>query len=440
MAGIIGVRRETKSPMERRTPITPELVARTVKVSELEILVQPSARRVFNDKEYVRAGAKMTDNLTDANVIFGVKEIPPEIFQPGTAYVFFAHVIKGQPFNMPMLARMMELGCTLIDYEKIIDEDGQRLIFFGRFAGLAGMIDSLWALGQRLRREGYPTPLATIEPAHAYPDLEEARLAINEAGERIASEGLPDELLPLTIGIAGYGNVAGGAREILAELPTREVAPGNLEAVIEDPSPHCFYQTTFREEHLVEPVVEGDEFDLQDYYDHPERYRSIFGRYLPHLSVLMNCTYWDERYPRLVTTEGLRRMWSGEGTPRLRVIGDLGCDVEGAIECTLKCTEPSDPVYVYDPIEGTIASGVDGSGPVVFAVDLLPAELPREASEAFSSTLAHFLPALAKADFTVPFSDLALPQELLGAVIVHRGELAPDYRYLESHLTASKKG
>ena len=253
MAGIIGVRRETKSPMERRTPITPELVARTVKVSELEILVQPSARRVFNDKEYVRAGAKMTDNLTDANVIFGVKEIPPEIFQPGTAYVFFAHVIKGQPFNMPMLARMMELGCTLIDYEKIIDEDGQRLIFFGRFAGLAGMIDSLWALGQRLRREGYPTPLATIEPAHAYADLEEARLAINEAGERIASEGLPDELLPLTIGIAGYGNVAGGAREILAELPTREVAPGDLEAVIEDPSPHCFYQTTFREEHLVEP-------------------------------------------------------------------------------------------------------------------------------------------------------------------------------------------
>jgi alpha-aminoadipic semialdehyde synthase len=154
----------------------------------------------------------------------------------------------------------------------------------------------------------------------------------------------------------------------------------------------------------------------------------------------MNCNYWDERYPRLVTKDGLRAMWSGEGTPRLRVIGDLGCDVEGAIECTLKCTEPSDPVYVYDPIEGAISSGVDGNGPVVLAVDILPAELPREASEAFSSALAHFLPSLARADFSVPFSELDLPPELLAAVIVHHGELTPDYRYLEAHLSAAKKG
>ncbi len=148
----------------------------------------------------------------------------------------------------------------------------------------------------------------------------------------------------------------------------------------------------------------------------------------------MNCNYWDERYPRLVTKDQLRKMWSGDTPPRLRVIGDLGCDIEGAVECTLKCTEPSDPIYVYDPIEGTISSGVDGSGPVVLAVDILPAELPREASEEFSSTLAPFLPALAQADFDVPFSELALPPELLGAVIAHRGELTPDYAYIEEHL------
>jgi len=129
-------------------------------------------------------------------------------------------------------------------------------------------------------------------------------------------------------------------------------------------------------------------------------------------------------------------MWSDDTPPRLRVIGDLGCDVEGAVECTLKCTEPSDPIYVYDPIEGTISSGVDGNGPVVLAVDILPAELPREASEEFSSSLASFLPALARADFDVPFSELALPPELLGAVIVHRGELTPDYAYIEEHLVS----
>jgi alpha-aminoadipic semialdehyde synthase len=437
MSGTIAVRRETKSPLERRTPVTPDLVERLVNSSGVEVLVQPSARRVFHDKQYVRAGATMAENLEESKVILGVKEIPPDHFQPGTAYVFFAHVIKGQPYNMPMLAKMLELGCTLIDYEKICDEDGRRLIFFGRFAGLAGMIDSLWALGQRLRRNGFPTPLAEIEQAHEYESLDDAKIAIRKAGERIASEGLPEELTPLNIGIAGYGNVAAGVREILSELPTREVEPGNLESTFEDPSPHCFYQTTFREEHLVERT-DGNAFNLQDYYDHPEGYRSVFDRILPQLTVLMNCNYWDERYPRLVTKDQLRGMWSGDTPPRLLVIGDLGCDIEGAIECTLKCTEPSDPVYVYDPLEGTISSGVDGSGPVVLAVDILPAELPREASEEFSSALSPFLTALAEADFDVPFSELALPPELLGAVIAHRGKLTSDYRYVEAHLVAHR--
>ncbi len=439
MAGTIAVRRETKSTLERRTPITPDLVSRLVNSSGLEVLVQPSARRVFHDKEYVRAGATMAENLADSKVVLGVKEIPPDLFQPNTAYVFFSHVIKGQPYNMPMLAKMLELGCTLIDYEKICDETGKRLIFFGRFAGLAGMIDSLWALGQRLRREGFPTPLASIEQACEYESLHDAKVAIRKAGERIASEGLPEELIPLTVGVAGYGNVASGVREILSELPCREVKPENLAFTFEDASPHCLYQTTFREEDLVE-TSDGRVFELQNYYDQPEGYRSVFDQYLSQLTVLMNCNYWDERYPRLVTKEQLRAMWSGNTPPRLRVIGDLGCDVEGAVECTVKCTEPSDPIYVYDPVKGTISSGVDGSGPVVLAVDILPAELPREASEEFSSTLGSFLPALARANFGVPFSELALPPELLGAVIAHRGKLTPDYRYIEAHLSAANGG
>jgi len=439
MSGKIAVRRETKSPLERRTPITPDLVGRLVKGYGIEVLVQPSARRIFPDNEYVRAGATMAENLSDSQVVLGVKEIPPDLFHPNTAYVFFSHVIKGQPYNMPMLAKMLELGCTLIDYEKICDETGKRLIFFGRFAGLAGMIDSLWALGQRLKREGFWTPLASIEQAYEYESLHDAKVAIRKAGERIASEGLPTELTPLTVGVAGYGNVASGVREILSELPTREVKPGNLESTFEDNSPHCLYQTTFREEDLVE-TKDGRPFELQDYYEHPEGYRSVADQFLSQLTVLMNCNYWDERYPRLVTKEQLRTMWSGDTPPRLRIIGDLGCDVEGAVECTLKCTEPSDPIYVYDPIEGTISSGVDGSGPVVLAVDILPAELPREASEEFASTLGSFLPTLARANFDVPFSELALPPELLGAVIVHRGELTPNYRYIDAHLAAADRG
>ncbi len=436
MSGTIAVRRETKSSWEKRTPVTPDLARKLVTEADLEILVQPSARRVFHDKEYVRAGAAMSENLDESSVILGVKEIPPDLFLPDTAYVFFSHVIKGQPYNMPMLQRMLDLGCTLVDYEKICDESGRRLIFFGRFAGLAGAIDTLWALGRRLETEGFTTPLAEIEPAHAYDSLHEAKLAIRVAGERIASDGLPASLLPMTFGIAGYGNVAGGVREILAELPTRDIAPADLGSILDDPSPRCIYQTTFREEHLVEPKLADGTFNLQDYYDRPEGYVPSFEQYLPHLTVLMNCTYWDERYPRLVTKKQLRTLYASGSRPRLKVIGDLGCDIEGAIECTLKCTEPSDPVYVYQPQTETIESGVEGNGPVVLAVDILPAELPREASEEFSDALAHLLPALARADYRVGFEDLDLPPELLRAVIVHRGRLTPDYAYLEQHLEA----
>jgi alpha-aminoadipic semialdehyde synthase len=434
MPHAIGIRRETKTPWERRAPITPELARRLVEDVGLTVLVQPSARRVYHDKEYVRAGAVTASNLSEADVILGVKEIPPDALEANKTYVFFSHVIKGQPANMPMLARMMELGCTLIDYEKITDNNGQRLIFFGRFAGLAGTIDALWALGQRFAWEGSTTPFAAIEPAHSYPSLEEARAAVSTAGEAISSDGVPPPFAPVVIGIAGYGNVAQGAREILSDLPTREVAPEALHDVTAEAFRHSVVVVTFREEHLVAPNRAEDLFELQDYYDHPDKYRSTFAPLLPHLTVLMNCTYWDHRYPKLVTKDDLRKLYAA-GRHRLRVIGDLSCDIEGAVECTVKCTEPGDPVYVWNPASGETSSGVEGEGPIILAVDILPAELPLEASEEFSRTLAPFVPALARADFTVELDRLQLPDQLRRAVIVHRGELTSDYSYLKAHLT-----
>ena len=224
----IGIRRETKSPWERRCPVTPSLVRHLVTSADVDVLIQPSARRVFSDSDFTRAGATLTTTLDEANIVVGVKEIPPELLRSDTTYLFFSHVIKGQSYNMPMLKRLMELGCTLIDYERIVDDEGRRLVFFGRFAGVAGMIDSLWVLGQRLAGEGIKTPLAQLEPAHQYENLEVAKAAIRTAGERIASDGLPDGLPPLVVGIAGYGNVAKGAREILADLKRPTTIPENF--------------------------------------------------------------------------------------------------------------------------------------------------------------------------------------------------------------------
>jgi alpha-aminoadipic semialdehyde synthase len=403
----------------------------------LEIMVQSSSRRIFPDNEFVRAGATVRSDISAAGVVFGVKEVPPNLLQPKTTYAYFSHVIKGQSYNMPMLQRLLDLGCTLIDYEEVRDDQDRRLIFFGRFAGLAGMIDSLWALGQRLRWERFDTPLAALQPANEYDGLDAAKEAIADAGKKISTSGLPAELTPLIVGVAGYGNVAQGVQEILSILPTRDIAPERVAEVANDPdaSSKLIYRVTFKEEHLVSPRSPEQAFELQDYYSNPEEYQSCFSPNLEHLSVLMNCNYWDERYPRLVPNDELRQLIEAEHQPRLRLIGDLACDVEGSIQCMTHCTEPGDPIYVWDPATGETSAGFEGRGPVILAVDILPSELPHDASETFSEALAPMVPAIARADYDLPFDQLDLPAEIKRAVIVHQGRLTPDYEYLESFLS-----
>ncbi len=431
----IGIRREDKSIWERRTPIIPDDARELMEKHGLEVVVQPSEIRVFKDEEYASVGARVQEDLSECDAIFAVKEVPPHLLLPGKTYVYFAHVIKGQPYNMPMLKRLLELGCVLIDYEKVTDEKGRRLIFFGRHAGWAGMLDTLWALGQRLEWEGTPNPFSAIHQAHDYPNLAAGQQAVREVGERIRREGLPEGIPPLVVGFAGYGNVSRGAQEIFDLLPFQEVAPPDLAALFEGkPDPHTLYKVVFKEEHTVEPVSPQDRFQLQDYYDHPEKYRSRFATYLPYLTVLINAIYWEPKYPRLVTKADLRKLFEGPGRPRLRVIGDISCDVEGAIECTVRCTEPGDPVYVYNPLSGETTDGYEGEGVVVLAVDILPSQLPREASEYFSHVLKEYVPAIAEADYSVPFEELALPPEIKRAVIAYQGELTPGYRYLERYL------
>jgi saccharopine dehydrogenase (NAD+, L-lysine-forming) len=431
----IGIRREDKSMWERRVPIVPEH-ARQLEDRGIEVWVQPSEVRVFREDEFTRVGARVAEDISSCPVVFAVKEIPAHFFQPGRTYVFFAHVIKGQPYNMPMLKRMMELGCHLIDYEKVTDGRGRRLIFFGRHAGLAGMIGTLWALGRRLDWEGVSNPFSDLRQAYQYTDLAEAKAAVSAVGERIVREGLPEEITPLICGFAGYGNVFRGADEIIELLPVREINPQDVVAVSQsgDHARNALYKVVFKEEHTVEPVSPKDRFELQDYYDHPEKHRSVFYGYLPHLTLLVNCVYWEAKYPRLVTKADLRRLFGAAEPPRLRVIGDISCDIEGAIEGTVKSTDPSAPVFVYDPDEDRAIDGVAGQGPVIMAVDILPSELPRDASEYFSGVLMEYVPDMAQADYSVPFEELALPSEIKRAVIVYQGKLMPAYRYIEKYL------
>jgi alanine dehydrogenase len=434
MSNFIGIRHEDKYELEKRAPLTPKHVERLVKQKKLDIVVQSSRKRIFTDEEYRQAGAEVAATLEKCSVIFGVKEIPLEAFEPEKTYVFFSHVIKGQSYNMPMLKRMMELKCNLIEYEKIIDEQGKRLIFFGKYAGMAGMINSFWALGLRMKEYGYLSNLLKIKQAHQYHSLNEAREDISAIGQRIAEKGIPNELLPFVIGFTGYGNVSQGAQEICGLLPVKEISPEKLlelkhRAKLPD---NIIYKVVFKEEDLVEHIG-GQSFDLHDYYANPQNYRSTFEKYIPHLSMLINGIYWDKRYPRLITREYLKKAFE-RGHPKLMVIGDISCDVEGSVECTLKPAEINDPIYVYHPKSETITMGYHGEGMLIMAVDILPAELPRDASNGFGDVLVNFVKPIADADFSDSFEDLDLPKSIKKGLILHQGELTHDFAYLEEFI------
>jgi len=435
MGPTVGIRREDKNQWERRVPLTPADLADLQRDNNLKFLVQTSPIRVYQDEDYRSAGIEVVEDLGAADLVFAVKEIPVDLLRAGTAYVYFSHVIKGQSYNMPMLRRLLELGCSLIDYERIADERERRLIFFSLHAGYAGMIESLWCLGQRLRSRGIETPFTAVKHAYEYASLDEAKDHLREIAKQITTEGLDPAVQPLVFGLAGYGNVSQGCQEILeclgvTEIPVAELAARSARGSGSDP----LLQVVFKEEDMVVPATAGHEFELQDYYQHPEKYRGRFAEYLPHLDVLMNTIYWDERYPRLVTKAWARDHYQPGNRTRLQVIGDISCDFEGSVELTLEPTYPDHPCYVYDPGSDTIQSGYEGEGPVIMAVDNLPCELPRESSQHFSTVLRDMVPALAAADWQGDFARLELPAHLKKAVIVYKGQLTPAYEYLQESL------
>ncbi len=440
MATALGIRLEDKNRWERRVPLTPDQVRRLIERRRIEVYVQPSKQRIFPDAAYREAGAIVDEDLSRCGVILGVKEIPADLFQPGTLYLFFSHTVKGQPYNMAMLRSMMERRCHLIDYERIVDGEGRRLVLFGRYAGLAGMIETLRAFGHRLDAEGVAAaanPFLEIKQPYQYGSLEAARRHLADVGRRIGTDGLAESVVPCVIGVLGYGNVARGAMEILLDcFPVIRLRPEELLKLESGatPSTRALYLVEFHEQDTVQSMAADTPFILSDYWEYPERYRADFERYLPHLSMLINGIYWDRRYPVMVSVNAVERLFSGD-RPRLKVIGDITCDIGGSIEVTGKPTSPDEPCFVYDVRSGKMIDGVAaGHGPVVMAVDNLPCEFPREASDDFGQALLPFLPTLCSLDFSAPDVMERLPAEIRPALILLNGNLTDPYCYLESYL------
>jgi alpha-aminoadipic semialdehyde synthase len=428
----IGIRREDINKWEKRVPLIPSHARELVDRYPIDVRIQPSEIRVFNDADYRMAGISVEESLSPCSVVFALKEIPIDLIEKDKVYIFFSHTAKGQAQNMPMLKRMMDLGCSMIDYEKMVDEKGRRVLYFGNYAGHAGMVDTLWALGRRLDAEGMANPFTFLQPTHRYRSLVEAKEAVGKLAWKVIREGLPKELGPVVFGFFGYGHVSQGAQEVFDILPVDTVRPADIPKLFQGwgGAPRNLYKAVFKEEDMVVPVDADRAFDLEDYYQNPQKYRPVVDQVIPYLTAIVNGIYWAPKYPKFVTKDFLKTLYAPGARPRLRVVGDITCDINGSFECTVQATDSENPVYIYDPAADKALMGFEGTGPAVLAVYNLPAELPLESSTYFSGKLKEYVPAVAAAHFGKPFVDCGLPDVLRRAVILYRGQLTPDYAYL----------
>ena len=429
------IRAEDKNKWEKRAPIVPKDLKYIIDKTGVKAYVERSDKRFFTKKAYESAGAQICDNMDKGDVILGVKEIPEDKIVDDRIYIFFSHTVKGQASGMPLLKKIMASGSTLIDYEKIKDENNRRLIYFGRYAGDAGAIDILHLMGRYWKHHGIDTPFIHCRAAHQYSSVEDARQHIGKIGDNIRNNGFPDLLSPMVFGILGYGNVSGGAQHILNGLPVERIPPKDLKAFTKGCkfNANTVYLSVFKEEDLV-VNNEGKTFELQEYYDHPEKFDSVFEKYLNCCTVLINAVYWEKRYPRFVTWDGLKRLYEGSPNPKLSGIADITCDTNGSIECNVKSTDSGMPSYICNPITREVTDGYKGDGILVLAVDNLPCELPNDSSTFFSGQLKAFVPNILASNYDVPLEQSGLMPAIQKAVIVYRGELTLSYRYLEDYL------
>ncbi|CAG8590108.1 19829_t:CDS:10 [Cetraspora pellucida] len=387
----IALRREDKSHWERRVALTPDTVSRLIKETGVKIYVQPCNKRIFNNNKFINAGAIVQEDISNADVILGIKEVPTKSLIPNKTYMFFSHTHKGQLYNMYMLQDILDKKIRLIDYELMTDAQKRRLVLFGTHAG---MIDGLHGLGRRLLGLGYNTPFMHIAMSHTYKSLELAKSAVKDIGDVISDEGLPNDFNPMTFVFTGTGNVSNGVQEIFKCLPHEYIRVKDLQECIK--APHKFSNRkvygcqVYLEDYLINKIT-GKFGTKEDYYNYPGNYHSLFHtKIAPYTSMLIHGSYWDSRYPRLITKDQLCEIQKNSNNSRLLCIADISCDIEGALEFS-HSTTIDDPFFYIDAVENVEHKKDEGKGTQIMAVDILPTEIPRESSEHFSRSLYPFM-------------------------------------------------
>ncbi|XP_075525766.1 lysine ketoglutarate reductase/saccharopine dehydrogenase isoform X3 [Dermacentor variabilis] len=452
----IAIRREDASLWERRAPLAPHHV-RALAKSGVKVYVQPSNRRAYPIQAYVNAGAEVREDISDVPVIIGVKQVPIDQLHPNKTYVFFSHTIKAQEANMPMLDVILERNIRLIDYERMCDENGSRVVAFGKYAGKAGMINILHGLGLRLLALGHHTPFMHIGPAHNYRNSGMAKQAVRDAGYEIALAMMPRSIGPLTFVFTGSGNVSQGAQDIFESLPCEWVDPKDLREVCEQGAITKVYGAVVsRDDHYRR--IEDDHYDPEECDQFPERYYSTFSKDIaPYASVIVNGIYWAVNSPKLLTIPDAKRLLQPTNTPwlpssaggpslphRLLAICDISADPGGSIEFMNECTTIDAPFCLYDADQHKNTESLRpkscfaGPGVLVCSIDNMPTQLPLEATDYFGKLLMPYINDIMASDATKPLSQHRMSPVVEGAVIASNGKLTPSYEYIEDLRNTSR--
>ena len=428
----IGILKETKQG-ERRTPLTPLDVGWLIKRG-ISVEVESSLIRVFKDKEYEKKGAKVLSKFKKAILLLGIKEPQVGDLYKDKIYMVFSHTIKGQPENMPLLNACLKKKITLIDYEKIIDLYGKRLVYFGRFAGICGAINSLCYLGRKLEWQGRNNPFSSLKQACKYSSLKSVKQAVKEIGYQIKTQGFKEELAPFIIGITGHGNVSRGAQEIFNLLNPIEIHPKNILKFVQHQRKICnkLYKIVFFREEKFR-IKSGEGFYFEEYLQNPARFESNLDVYLPYINMLIHTSYWDRRYPRLITKKMIHKL-TGKEPFRLDFMGDISCDINGSIELTRKATTTDNPTFTYDFNRRKYVDGYKSEGITILAQDNLPSELPGDASGEFSNLIRDYVYQLAAHGIKDVTNHIALPKEIRNAVITQNGKLQNKFTYLKKYI------
>ena len=398
-----GIIKERKNPPDRRVVFSPKKLNEfQQKFPEALLKVEPSLIRVFSDVAYQKKGIEVTENMTDCDVLIGVKEVPIEALIPNKKYFFFSHTIKKQPYNRVLIQAILSKNIELYDHETIVKENGMRLIGFGRYAGIVGAYNGFRAIG--LKKNTFNLPKASTL----------------ESQQELISELNNIKLTNIKILLTGNGKVAYGAKEMLDAMSIIQVTVDEYLNTSFQVPVYCLADVldyNKRKDHQV--------LDNHDFYKYPENYESDFMRFAMVTDFFIAGHFYGNGAPYLFTREDAKSK-----DFNIQFVADISCDVDGPVASTIRSSTIADPIYGYNPITESEVNYKDKDAIVVMAVDNLPCELPKDASEGFGELfLEHVIPA---------FFDNDKEGILERAKMTENGKLTDRFSYLQAYVDGNQ--